>query len=56
MLKSQLYSGCAAPEQYLDNQKLDVPTDIYGLTATLFYALTGKLPANAKEREKDPDF
>jgi serine/threonine-protein kinase len=54
MLKSQLYSGCAAPEQYLDHQKLDVPTDIYGLTATLFYALTGKLPANAKEREKDP--
>ena len=54
MLKSQLYSGCAAPEQYMDNQKLDVPTDIYGLTATLFYALTGKLPANAKEREKDP--
>lgn len=54
MLKSQLYSGCAAPEQYMDNQKLDIPTDIYGLTATLFYALTGKLPANAKEREKDP--
>lgn len=54
MLKSQLYSGCAAPEQYMDNQPLDVATDIYGLTATLFYALTGKLPGNAKEREKDP--
>ena len=54
MLKSQLYSGCAAPEQYMDNQPLDVPTDVYGLTATLFYALTGKLPGNAKEREKDP--
>lgn len=53
MLKSQLYSGCAAPEQYLDNQPLNVATDIYGLTATLFYALTGKLPASAKEREKD---
>ena len=53
MLKSQLYGGCAAPEQYLDNQTLDVATDIYGLTATLFYALTGNLPLSAKEREKD---
>lgn len=53
MLKSQLYSGCAAPEQYLDNSPLDSATDIYGLTATLFYALTGNLPASAKEREKD---
>ena len=53
ILKSQLYSGCAAPEQYTEGAVLDVPTDIYGLTATLFYALTGNLPANAKEREKD---
>ena len=54
MLKSQLYSGCAAPEQYTGDIPLDVPTDIYGFTATLFFALTGKLPANAKDREKDP--
>ena len=53
MLKSQLYSGCAAPEQYVDDGVLDASTDIYGLTATLFYALTGNLPANVKEREKD---
>ena len=53
MLKSQLYSGCAAPEQYLPDSSLDIATDIYGLTATLFYALTGNLPANAKDREKD---
>ena len=53
MLKSQLYSGCAAPEQYQSEVTLDAATDIYGLTATLFYALTGNLPANAKEREKD---
>lgn len=53
MLKSQLYSGCAAPEQYVSGSTLDISTDIYGLTATLFYALTGNLPANAKEREKD---
>ena len=54
MLKSQLYSGCAAPEQYAGDAPLDIATDIYGLTATLFYALTGNLPAAAKEREKDP--
>ena len=53
VLKSQLFSGCAAPEQYKIDYSLDTSTDIYGFTATLFYALTGKLPASAVEREKD---
>lgn len=53
MLKSQLYSGCAAPEQYSGEIPLDIATDIYGFTATMFFALTGKLPAGAKDREKD---
>ncbi len=53
VLKSQLFSGCAAPEQYRNDNVLDTSTDVYGFTATLFYALTGNLPANAKEREKD---
>lgn len=53
MLKSQLFSGCAAPEQYRNDNILDDSTDVYGFTATLFFALTGKLPANAKERTKD---
>lgn len=53
MLKSQLYGGCAAPEQYMSDVTLDSATDIYGLTATLFFTLTGNLPANAKDREKD---
>lgn len=52
-LKSQLYSGCAAPEQYESNFPIDSITEIYGLSATMFYALTGNLPANAKERVKD---
>lgn len=52
-LKSQLYSGCAAPEQYEKNFTLDVITEIYGLTATLFHTLTGHVPANARERLKD---
>ena len=53
MLKSQLFSGCAAPEQYMADEPLDAATDIYGFTATLFFALTGNLPANAKDRAKD---
>ncbi len=52
-LKSQLYSGCAAPEQYEDNFPIDSITEIYGFSATLFYALTGNLPADARERIKD---
>ena len=52
-LKSQLFSGAAAPEQYDDNFPLDDITDIYGFCATLFYALTGRLPKNATERLKD---
>ncbi len=52
-LKSQLFSGGAAPEQYDDNFPLDDITDIYGFCATLFYALTGHMPKNAVERRKD---
>ncbi len=50
VLKPQLISGCAAPEQYENNFPIDAITDIYGFMATLFFALTGSLPANAKER------
>lgn len=52
-LKSQLFTGCAAPEQYENSFPIDNITDIYGFTATLFYALTGALPASAKERISD---
>ncbi len=52
-LKSQLFSGCAAPEQYEKGFPIDNITDIYGFTATLFYALTGSLPAKAKDRIND---
>lgn len=52
-LKSQLFSGAAAPEQYEDNFPLDDITDIYGFCATLFYALTGHMPKSAPERRKD---
>ena len=53
-LKSQLFSGAAAPEQYEDNFALDDVTDIYGFCATLFYALTGRQPKSAPDRLKDP--
>ena len=52
-LKSQLFSGAAAPEQYEVGFPLDDITDIYGLCATLFYALTGHLPKSAPERVND---
>ena len=52
-LKSQLFSGAAAPEQYENSFPLDDITDIYGLCATLFYALTGHLPKAAPERVND---
>lgn len=52
-LKSQLFSGAAAPEQYDENFPLDDITDIYGFCSTLFYALTGHLPKSAVERLKD---
>lgn len=49
----ELMDGCAAPEQYKDIGVLDEATDIYGFTATLFYALTGRLPENSNERKPD---
>ena len=48
-----LYSGCSAPEQYDEESTLDQQTEIYGFTATLFYALSGKLPADAVKRKDD---
>ncbi|MGN1051061.1 MAG: PASTA domain-containing protein [Acutalibacteraceae bacterium] len=52
-LKSQLYSGSSAPEQYEKNLKLNIKTEIYGICAVLFYSLTGSLPNNARERLED---
>ena len=49
----ELITGCAAPEQYRENGVIDEATDVYGLTATLFYALTGTLPENGSTRKPD---
>lgn len=48
-----IIDGCAAPEQYQNDGVLDESTDVYGFTATLFYALTGNLPKSADLRKTD---
>lgn len=52
-LPPQLFSGCSALEQYEEGGQLDTKTDIYGFCATLFFALTGRLPAEALKRKED---
>ncbi len=49
----ELMDGCAAPEQYKEIGVLDEASDVYGFTATLFFALTGRLPENSNERKPD---
>lgn len=49
----ELYDGFAAPEQYAKDGKLTEATDIYGFTASLFFALVGFAPKNSIERDKD---
>ena len=42
--------GYAPPEQYEENGKQGCWTDVYGLCATMYFALTGQDPADALER------
>ena len=49
----EFIGGCSAPEQYKENGILDESTDVYGLTATLFYALTGNMPESANTRKPE---
>ncbi len=50
---AELYDGASAPEQYKIGAVLTKSTDVYGFTATLFYALVGKLPEPANRRKPD---
>lgn len=52
-LKPELTDGCAALEQYSNNEPVGEATDIYGFCACLFFALTGKLPQDANRRAND---
>lgn len=45
--------GYAPPEQYEENGKQGCWTDVYGLCATMYFALTGQDPADAQERKYD---
>lgn len=53
LFDAELFDGCSAPEQYDPDEALDERTDVYGFTATLFYALTGRLPESGDKRKPD---
>jgi serine/threonine protein kinase len=56
MKHTQLVSpGYAAPEQYASKAKFGTYTDVYGVTATLFHALTGEIPPTASDRVMQAD-
>ena len=52
-LQPELFTGCAAIEQYSFGAPMQEYTDIYGFTACLFYALIGSLPQDSLKRKND---
>lgn len=53
-LSEDVYPGCWALEQYSKSRICDEVTDVYGLCASLLFALTGAVPAEAVKRKSDP--
>ena len=53
-LTEDVYPGCWALEQYSKSRICDEVTDVYGLCASLLYALSGSIPADAVKRSADP--
>ncbi len=53
-LMEDVYPGCWALEQYSKSRICDEVTDVYGLCASLLYALSGTVPADAVKRKADP--
>lgn len=56
----QVYSvvvkqGFAPAEQYKSNGKQGVWTDIYAVGASIYYAVTGKIPTDAMNRVENPE-
>lgn len=49
----ELYSGYAAPEQYNSSARQGTWTDVYGVSAMLYKALTGVTPLDAASRITD---
>ena len=49
-LKSQLYEGYSAPEQYSATEFEGRYTDVYGLAAVFYRLVTGQAPVSARQR------
>ena len=45
-----LKAGYAPPEQYIPNGRMGSWTDVYGISATIYYALTGHPPMDSLQR------
>lgn len=54
-LRPRLLSGYSAPEQYSLGEELGAYTDVYGLAATIFRALTGNPPPMGSRRSRSSD-
>jgi len=52
-LNSDVFSGYAAPEQYNEIDRHGEWTDVYGLAALLYNAITGVIPQDAPSRLKE---
>ena len=53
-LIEDIFPGCWALEQYSKTKICDEVTDVYGLCASLLFALTGAAPMEAPKRKQDP--
>lgn len=53
-LKPELFDGFAALEQYSLDLKKGKWTDVYALSAVIFFCLTGKRPPDAQSRNYEP--
>ncbi len=53
-LEPDLINGCAAYEQYGNSLECTKATDVYGLSASILYVLTGRLPDSANKRLENP--
>ncbi|MBQ9963758.1 MAG: PASTA domain-containing protein [Clostridia bacterium] len=53
--KPNLIAGYAAPEQYEAGADCTPATDVYGVAASMLFALTGHHPADAQQRGKKAD-
>jgi len=53
--KPNLIAGYAAPEQYEEGADCTPASDVYGVAASMFFALTGRHPVAATQRGKKAD-